>query len=141
MKYVNKRMVVVINRLSMRMTDGGLSISSTNLRDGADLGFVDNIFYNSIFGEKIYYNVFEMAGAYLFYICKNHIFMDGNKRTALASALTFLQWNNIEIKALDEDSVFDFVIDVASGPNLPELMIPKIAAWLKDLSIQRAQDV
>ena len=137
MRYVNKRMVIVINRLSMRMTEGGLCVSSTNLRGGADLSFVDNIFYNSVFGEKIYNDIFEMAAAYLFHISKNHIFMDGNKRTALACALTFLQWNHVEISPLDEDSVFDFVVEVAAGPNLPERVIPKVAAWLREISTQR----
>lgn len=134
LRYVNKRMVVVINRLCMKMTDGGFIISSTNFRDGANLGFVDNIFYNNVFGEEIYANIFEMAGAYLFYICKNHIFMDGNKRTALACAVTFLHWNNVEIKPFDEDKVFDFVIGIAAGPNDPEIAVPKIATWFEKMS-------
>lgn len=37
----------------------------------------------------------EMAAAYLFYLCSNHPFVDGNKRTALASCLVFLQVNGL----------------------------------------------
>jgi death-on-curing protein len=36
---------------------------------------------------------FEMAAAYLYHIAQNHPFIDGNKRTALAAALTFLELN------------------------------------------------
>jgi len=35
----------------------------------------------------------EIAAGYLFYICRNHPFVDGNKRTALAACLVFLQSN------------------------------------------------
>jgi death-on-curing protein len=41
----------------------------------------------------------EMAGAYLFHLCKNHPFVDGNKRTALAAAEVFLLLNNLKLKA------------------------------------------
>ncbi|HEX6266243.1 MAG TPA: type II toxin-antitoxin system death-on-curing family toxin, partial [Burkholderiales bacterium] len=37
----------------------------------------------------------EIAAAYLFYLCRNHPFIDGNKRTALASCLVFLESNDV----------------------------------------------
>lgn len=37
----------------------------------------------------------EIAAAYLFYLCRNHPFIDGNKRTALATCLVFLAANHI----------------------------------------------
>lgn len=43
-----------------------------------------------------------MAAAYLFHIFKNHAFMDGNKRTALLSALVFLDINGISIAREDD---------------------------------------
>jgi death-on-curing protein len=55
-----------------------------------------------------------MGAAYLFHICRNHPFLDGNKRTALACALTFLRFHDIRIKAL-EDELFGLVIGVAIG--------------------------
>lgn len=39
----------------------------------------------------------EIAAAYLFYLCRNHPFIDGNKRTALATCLVFLAANHILI--------------------------------------------
>jgi death-on-curing protein len=38
-----------------------------------------------------------MAAAYAYHLCENHPFIDGNKRTALATALVFLELNNITI--------------------------------------------
>ena len=38
-----------------------------------------------------------MAAAYAYHLCQNHSFIDGNKRTALAAALVFLELNGITI--------------------------------------------
>jgi len=51
----------------------------------------------SFHGEFLHNNIYEMAAAYAFHICKNHPFVDGNKRTALASALVFLEVNGVNI--------------------------------------------
>ena len=48
-------------------------------------------------GEFVHNDIFEMAAAYAFHITENQPFVDGNKRTALASALVFLDWHDIEI--------------------------------------------
>lgn len=55
-----------------------------------------------------------MAAAYLHGICRKHPFLDGNERTAVATALTFLEMNGIEVDA-DEDAFYDLVIGVAVG--------------------------
>lgn len=47
-------------------------------------------------GQSPYVDLIEIAAAYLFYLCKNHPFIDGNKRTALASCLLFMELNGIE---------------------------------------------
>ena len=38
----------------------------------------------------------EVAAAYLFYLCGNHPFLDGNKRAALGACIVFLRLNGIE---------------------------------------------
>lgn len=47
-------------------------------------------------GESVYADVPEMAAAYLFYICRNHPFIDGNKRAALGACLVFLRLNGYQ---------------------------------------------
>lgn len=133
MKYVNKQMVVVINKMAVALT-GGSNLSQNNIRSGQSLGFIERLHTNEVFGEIIYPDIFHQAAAYMFYIIKNHIFFDGNKRTGLAVAISFLKWNHIKFTPLDEDAVFDFVVDVAGGENSPDNVIPKIAKWLKNLS-------
>lgn len=40
----------------------------------------------------------RIAGALCFYLIKNHSFMDGNKRTAILSAILFLSQNGLALK-------------------------------------------
>ena len=53
----------------------------------------------TIGGTSPYADLVEMAAAYLFYLCRNHPFIDGNKRTALGACLVFLRLNGLEPKA------------------------------------------
>jgi len=50
-------------------------------------------------GKSPYADLAEVAAAYLYYLCKNHPFIDGNKRTALGACIVFLRLNGIEPKA------------------------------------------
>ncbi len=65
-------------------------------------------------GVFLHETVLEMAAAYLYAICRNHPFIDGNKRTAVAASLTFLELHSIELEA-DEDAFYDLVIGVSEG--------------------------
>ena len=65
-------------------------------------------------GRLLHQSLVEMAAAYLFYLTQNHPLVDGNKRTALAAALTFLWMNDIEVEA-DDDALTDLVLSVAEG--------------------------
>jgi death-on-curing protein len=47
-------------------------------------------------GESPFADLVEIAAAYLFYLCRNHPFVDGNKRAALGACLVFLRLNGIE---------------------------------------------
>jgi death-on-curing protein len=47
-------------------------------------------------GKSPYRDIPEVAAAYLFYLCKNHPFVDGNKRAALGACLVFLRLNDVE---------------------------------------------
>ena len=54
-------------------------------------------------GQYVHNGIFEMAADYAFHIAENQPFVDGNKRTALASALVFLDWHQIEIEDSGEE--------------------------------------
>jgi death-on-curing protein len=50
-------------------------------------------------GQSPYKDLAEVAAAYLFYLCRNHPFIDGNKRTALGACIVFLRLNGAEPSA------------------------------------------
>lgn len=67
-------------------------------------------------GEPIMRDPHEIAAAYLFYLCRNHPFVDGNKRTALAACLVFLAENEILApQKLPVDDWEQLVLDVAGS--------------------------
>lgn len=49
----------------------------------------------SMMGVPLITDPIEIAAAYLFYLCSNHAFVDGNKRAALATCLVFLSENGL----------------------------------------------
>ena len=70
----------------------------------------------SMMGQPLISDPFEIAAAYLFYICRNHPFLDGNKRAALAACLVFLEENGLlPNKKLPVNDWEQFVLDVASS--------------------------
>lgn len=70
----------------------------------------------SMMGRRLISDPIEIAAAYLFYLCRNHPFIDGNKRTALASCLVFLETNELlRSEKLPTDDWEKFVLDVAAS--------------------------
>ena len=65
-------------------------------------------------GKSPYSDIVEVAAAYLFYICKNHPFLDGNKRTAMMAAIVFLRLNQSEPLS-DSEEWEKLMLDVAAS--------------------------
>ena len=65
-------------------------------------------------GRLLHPNIPAMAAAYLFHLCWNHPFADGNKRTALTAAEVFLLLNDHQLTAGSRD-VERLVLGVADG--------------------------
>ena len=65
-------------------------------------------------GEYLHEDLGEQAAAYLFHLCMNHAFVDGNKRVALASADVFLRLNGRALAASSEQ-LEALTLGVASG--------------------------
>jgi death-on-curing protein len=65
-------------------------------------------------GRSPYKDLVEIAAAYLFSLCCNHPFLDGNKRTAMTAAIVFLRLNGLKPKP-DSDAWEKLLLDVASG--------------------------
>lgn len=65
-------------------------------------------------GASPYCDTIEVAAAYLYFLCNNHPFIDGNKRAALGACLVFLQLNGMRPQEDSEDWE-SLTLDVAAG--------------------------
>jgi len=89
------------------------------LRDAALLESAVAAPQASFGGEPLIKDPIQVAAAYLFYLCRNHPFNDGNKRTALAAFLVFLETNGLlpdpGLPGRDVAAWEAFVLDVAAS--------------------------
>lgn len=70
----------------------------------------------TMMGVQMISDTIEIAAAYLFYLCSNQAFVDGNKRVALATCLVFLDANGcLPNEDLDPDSWESLTLAVAAG--------------------------
>ncbi len=85
---------------------------------------------SSFAGKSPYVDLVDVAAAYLFYLCRNHPFLDGNKRTAMTAAIVFLRLNGIE-PANDSRSWENLMIDVAASKRDREETTTRLRKLLK----------
>jgi death-on-curing protein len=84
-------------------------------------------------GASVFDGLVEIAAAYLFYLCRNHPFLDGNKRTALGACLVFLRLNALE-PAPDGPEWEALVLAVASGTLSREAATSRLRSLVPEQS-------
>ncbi len=83
----------------------------------------------TIGGKFAHKTLFDKAAAYGFHVCKNHPFVDGNKRVAFVLMDIFLQKNGWEMVANEKES-YSMMMSLASG----KLTKAQLSKWLKEHS-------
>jgi death-on-curing protein len=90
-------------------------------RYGGDLGIRDRglieaavaMPQQSFGGRYLHVDLFEMAAAYAFHLAESQAFVDGNKRTGLAAAYTFLALNGYRLSERD-DTLYGAMIAIGT---------------------------
>lgn len=101
--------VLEIHRESIRRFGGSDGVRSRELLESAIAAPQAFSGGKSLFGDVI-----EIAAGYLYYLCSNHPFLDGNKRTALGACIVFLKLNGAR-PASDSEDWESLTLDVAAG--------------------------
>jgi len=101
--------IVEIHAAAIRLFGG-----SPGLRDSALLQSAAAAPRATFGGSSTFADTVEIAGAYLYYLCSNHPFIDGNKRVALGSCLIVLELNGYT-PAPDSDDWENLTLAVAAG--------------------------
>ena len=87
---------------------------SAGLRDPAGLESAIATPQATFSGEFLHPSIPAMAATYLFHLCQNHPFIDGNKRVGANAAVTFLLMNDWDT-TFGEEELVDVVLSVASS--------------------------
>jgi death on curing protein len=93
-----------------------------------DLGLLESALARPI--NKLSYgdsDLANLAAAYGFGIARNHPFVDGNKRTALASMIVFLGLNGFDLDAPREQATA-----IILGLAADEISEEALARWIAD---------
>lgn len=121
MRYLTIKRVLFIHDQLVKRFGGSMGVR--------DLGLLESALARpqaTFDGKDLYPDIFDKAASLMHSLLKNHPFIDGNKRTALASAGIFLKLNgyNLENKHKDE---LQFVLNVENE----SITLEEIALWLK----------
>ena len=82
---------------------------------------------SSFSGEDLYPDFFEKAAVLVHSLLLNHTFVDGNKRTAIASLLVFLELNGISLACTQQE-----LVDAAIAIENKKWNKDAITSWLKN---------
>ena len=104
-------------------------------KDDSFQGSIGNI-YQSFGGQDLYPTLEEKAAHLLYFVIKNHSFLDGNKRIAATMFLYFLDKNGVLFingeKLIDDHTLVALTIMIAeSKPEEKEMMITVVMNCLK----------
>jgi len=116
-KFLNLGDIIFIHDQEINISGGSAGIRDQKAIESA-IGAAQ-----ATFAGKYLNDIFEMAATYLNSIIKNHPFVDGNKRTGLAAALTFLFINGIEIDEKYEEEFADQVLLLTENKISKEDMV------------------
>lgn len=111
LKHLTVEAVLAIHAEVLAAHGGGAGLRSRELLESAVAAPTA-----TMMGAPLLTDPIEIAAAYLFYLCSNHPFVDGNKRVALASCLVFLAENDLlHNEILDVDRWEMLTLDVAAS--------------------------
>ena len=99
---------------------------SHGVRDAHLLGSILESPRQSFGGQEVWPTVWEKAAVYMEKLAKFHVFVDGNKRTALAASTRFLVLNGYHVVATNHEAE-QYIVAVI----VKKLEVVTIAAWLK----------
>jgi len=118
--------VLEIHEKLISVTGGSSGIRDIGLLESAVLGC-----YQSFGGIDLYPSIIEKSARVAFSICKNHPFVDGNKRVAVTSMLVMLRMNDIELLFTQKELII-FGLGIADGSNNYDEIILWINCRMKD---------
>jgi len=107
--YLSVEQVLLLHEIALKYGGGAKGVRDEKVLESAVMA-VQATFEGKLLHETIE----EVASAYLYYLCQNHPFADGNKRTAILAALSYLDWHEVTLKA-SVSELEHLVLSVSQG--------------------------
>jgi len=120
--FIPKKVILYFHEQLIQIYGG-----STGIRDEKLLDSAIQQPKSTFEGKYLHDSIFKMASAYGFHLCKNHPFIDGNKRISLVAMDTFLQNNGYEITASEKET-YKIMMKLSSE----SLSKDELTKWLKE---------
>lgn len=119
--YLTLEEVLALHEISIKEFGGSQGIR--------DLGLLESAVMQpqqSFGGADLYESLWDKASALCYSLCKNHPFIDGNKRTAALAMLVFIDLNDLEV-IVPKGAIYEVTMKVAEG----SLSREQLAQWIK----------
>lgn len=124
MRYVTEEEVLLIHGEAVRRYKGSPGVRAHHLLESA-LGAACQTFD----GKPLHPDAVALAAAYAFYICTDHPFVDGNKRTAVGICELALAKNDRQIPGECDQQLKSHIEAIAAG----EMSRQQFERWLRDV--------
>ena len=125
-RFIPPEIIPIVHADLIKRYGGMLGIRDTNLLDSA-LAQAKI----TVGGKFVHSSLYDKAAAYGFHLCRNHPFVDGNKRVAFVVMDLFLQKNGWEIKSSEEEA-YSMMMQLADG----KMTKPQLSKWVKEHSVK-----
>ena len=127
LRFLTRSDILRINK-KMTLKFGGLFVEAIhNLSNEGSLQFLLEAVRKRIYGYDLYPDFFDKVTAYAYSIIRNHVFVDGNKRAGMASAVLFLRRNGYAISTKYDREIVQVGNGIAEGKSSPQ----QVKAWFK----------
>ena len=125
MRYLTPQEILVIHA---RIIDA--TVGTDGLRDLGLLISACERPKTALFGKEQFPDVFSKAATYLESIARHHVFVDGNKRTALVAAARFLETNGFRVMCSNKQ-LEDLVLTVVTKHPEVETIAQTLRGYTK----------
>jgi death-on-curing protein len=121
--WLSRKLILAIHDLQIAEQGGGAGLRDSGLLDSALARPLNRAGY----GEP---DLAELGALYALAVARNHPFVDGNKRTAWAAMVTFLDLNDVDF-APEEVEAATTMLSMAAGDLADEEFIAWVRTYAK----------
>ncbi len=129
--YLTFQEILEINR-QVILRSGGFVQGAGMQRVPGSIEYLVEAIQGNIFGCDLYPTLAHKAALYLYEINAGHVFLDGNKRTAMLCCLAFIRRNGYRISA---SLTTEIIIETALAIATRQMSYQDIVSWVEGIVV------